>query len=795
MRYTVDKSSDILGGDNQHITEYLDYYVFDKKEPEFAVLLTGKWGIGKTYYIDAYSGTDKLQNSKIILNESELPKKKRNWFIIYLVFIFRKLVSVGIKFDYYLAFEPDRLNKVLSRKVLSRNEKLKKYNIRLIKISVFGIKTIEELESRLTKSIFGNFNILSDVASLLIKNANISNFANHYFSLLKAFIPLTTFPDFKKRLKSIISSVKKHNLVFIFDDLERSDIPLKELLGWINQVVEVEKMKVILIVNEEKLLIEQSEISGIEDNEKNNKDRNRQPDNVNQGNVIDRNKQAVDPEILKKSDLYKEFKEKVIGKTFKIHSNFEAVVDYFLFTDKNGTEPNKYKKFIAQRHDFIKRIYKDGMIATPNLRGLKQAIDDCGYLLHNIKDDYYPLEKDNELKGEERVENEIKRNFINMLIENFFILKLVIIEWKITGNDLSKKIMRDINKIINPHHFINSDPPELEEIYAKNYKLLEIMDKRRFFFNNYLERFFLGLNSIQTTIFEWHVWINILFRLDFTNIDKNIKSFFDKNRKDLLDKLFFYRSLDEKDFQNLLNEFRVNYFSLEYLDFPIFFHYLGLIIHFNENKLIKEDINSIKRLAVDYIRKYCKTWIINYGNITNFNDLYWNNPKNYNFASYDNPVFSEILKKFIKSKEECISELSKEEASDEKLKKIIQMLRGEENKGFDDIIYFNDKNRQKEIFINNDYIDEFVQTIVNCKNSLIYDFHHALHLRYNSYHSYNEEIIIKEKFFWQEVVEKLTEYIKDYDSDNSLRTVKIVNLELLIKEIQEFINKPKKSQE
>lgn len=481
MRYTMDKSSDILGGDNQHITEYLNYYVFDKKEPEFAVLLTGKWGIGKTYYIDAYSGADKLQNSKIILNESELPKKKRNWFIIYLVFIFRKLVSVGIKFDYYLAFEPDRLNKVLSRKVLSRNEKLKKYNIRLIKISVFGIKTVEELESRLTKSIFGKFNILSDIASLLIKNANISNFANPYFSLLKAFIPLTTFPDFKKRLKSIISSVKKHNLVFIFDDLERSDIPLKELLGWINQVVEVEKMKVILIANEEKLLIEQSEISEIEDNEKNNKDRNRQPDNVNQGNVIDRNKQAVDPEILKKSYLYKEFKEKVIGKTFKIHSNFEAVVNYFLFTGENGTEPNKYKKLIAQHHDFIKRIYKDGQIATPNLRGLKQAIDDCGYLLHNIKDDYYPLEKDNKLKGEERVKNEIKRKFIDTLIENFFILKLAIIEWKITGNDLSEKIMRDINKIINPHHFINSDPPELEEIYAKNYKLLEIMDKRRFF--------------------------------------------------------------------------------------------------------------------------------------------------------------------------------------------------------------------------------------------------------------------------------------------------------------------------
>lgn len=193
MRYTVDKFSDILGGDNQDITEYLDYYVLDKKEPEFAVLLTGKWGIGKTYYIDAYSGADKLQNSKVILSEGGLFKFIIEFVYNILVFIYQKLVSVGIKFDHYLAFEPDRLSKALSR-----NEKLKKYNIRFIKISVFGIKTVEELESRLTKSLFGNFNILSDIASLLIKNANISNFANPYFSLLKAFIPLTTFPDFKK---------------------------------------------------------------------------------------------------------------------------------------------------------------------------------------------------------------------------------------------------------------------------------------------------------------------------------------------------------------------------------------------------------------------------------------------------------------------------------------------------------------------------------------------------------------------------------------------------------------------
>lgn len=80
----------------------------------------------------------------------------------------------------------------------------------------------------------------------------------------------------------------------------------------------------------------------------------------------------------------------------------------------------------------------------------------------------------------------------------------------------------------------------------------------------------------------------------------------------------------------------------------------------------------------------------------------------------------------------------------------------------------------------------------NCKNSTIYAFYKAVHLRYNSFLSYNIEILFKEEPFWQEVVEKLTEYIKDYDSDNSLRTVKIVNLELLIKDIQEFIKKLQK---
>lgn len=38
---------------NQHISEFLDYYI-KLSNPQYAVLLKGKWGSGKTYFINEY---------------------------------------------------------------------------------------------------------------------------------------------------------------------------------------------------------------------------------------------------------------------------------------------------------------------------------------------------------------------------------------------------------------------------------------------------------------------------------------------------------------------------------------------------------------------------------------------------------------------------------------------------------------------------------------------------------------------------------------------------------------------
>ncbi|EGH3615303.1 hypothetical protein IEB71_001797, partial [Salmonella enterica] len=150
-------------------------------------------------------------------------------------------------------------------------------------------------------------------------------------------------------------------IIIALDDLERTDIPLKEILGYVNYLVEISKVKVILIANE-KILHEKDKSS--EDKNKN---------------------------------VYSKFKEKVIGKTFQIKHNIDNVLDSFL--DESECEPLK------RHRDVIKNIYIRS--DDTNLRKLKQSILDFGYIANYIDEE--------QLKNEE---------YSSLLIRVFFALSL-----------------------------------------------------------------------------------------------------------------------------------------------------------------------------------------------------------------------------------------------------------------------------------------------------------------------------------------------------------------------------------
>jgi len=130
-----------------------------------------------------------------------------------------------------------------------------------------------------------------------------------------------------KHLKNIDKSI------LIFDDLERCNIDVASLLGYINHFVENQDMKVVLVANEEELI-------------ENNKEK------------------------LTKSNNYKFIKEKLIGKTFTISPDFEGALKTFVSNINNSES----KIFLSKNAELIKELYKQS--GHENLRNLKQILLD-----------------------------------------------------------------------------------------------------------------------------------------------------------------------------------------------------------------------------------------------------------------------------------------------------------------------------------------------------------------------------------------------------------------------------------
>ena len=262
---------------NKYIEDYLNNYL-KIDNPEFAILLSGKWGSGKTFFIEQY----------------------------------------------------------IERYV----EKNKDTNIKFIKISLFGLKETDSIDEQIFNSlhsVLGNKYV--KLTGSIIKNAlklgvkidwDSDNKSDGSVKIdAKSFNPLDYFSDKKK---------SKKELVFIFDDLERTDIKLKEILGYINSLVEQSKFKVIILGSEEKII---------------NKDK----------------------------EEYREFKEKIIGKTFEIQHEFREVLDLFI-----EEKTNKAKKYLLEYTHIIESIYKQAKYN--NLRHIKQILLEFEFFINLIDNKY-----------------------------------------------------------------------------------------------------------------------------------------------------------------------------------------------------------------------------------------------------------------------------------------------------------------------------------------------------------------------------------------------------------------------
>lgn len=186
---------------NKHIIDYLDYFI-KSENINFAVLIKGSWGSGKTYFI------------KKLIETWSTPNVQEDKFI--------SLNPIYIS-----------LNGLNSKKEII--EKLKE------KISPF----LHSKGMKISKAIFKGF-IKSTLKIDFDYDGDDTNDGNINLN----FDPISIFKEENENIKG--------RRIIIFDDIERCKIPVDEIYGFINDFVEHSKCKIILISDEDKIIENES---------------------------------------------------------------------------------------------------------------------------------------------------------------------------------------------------------------------------------------------------------------------------------------------------------------------------------------------------------------------------------------------------------------------------------------------------------------------------------------------------------------------------------------------------------
>lgn len=260
---------------NENIVNFLNGYMMNP-DPQYAVFLKGKWGCGKTHFIN-------------------------HWI------------------DAYKA-------KPTTEQVIES-----------IYVSLYGLSDTKQITTALNRVIcpilYGKAakagKVLAKIASAMVLKHEVDlNYDG--ISDLSINIGIDSLSKFKSN-DSLANSKK----LLIFDDLERCDIPMKKLLGYLNFFVEQCNCHLIVIGDEDKIA------------EGENK------------------------------KIFGEFKEKTIGREFEIATDIHSALDTFV----NQTPKND---FVVGHQEQIEKFF--AMTECDNLRILRQALWDFSRFEESMTD-------------------------------------------------------------------------------------------------------------------------------------------------------------------------------------------------------------------------------------------------------------------------------------------------------------------------------------------------------------------------------------------------------------------------
>lgn len=333
---------------DDQIIEFIKKYI-NNTSYNYAVLIDGSWGSGKTYFI----------KNKLI------PTLKKNE---------KEESKIRLKLKSILRFKS------------INNYKPKK----IIKISLYGVASRDEL----TRQIF--------IETIPFKSVLRWKKLRVFSSLGKAVISgclsynKISLPGKIFNIKDLVSL---KNCILIFDDLERCNMNINDVLGYINNFVENDGIKVIIVANEREItntkITLNKELKYLMATNKNilfPKERNEDP--FNRTNSYVRNNSVNDAKInimeldrrinylFGEDELYKLIKEKLIGVTIYYKPEITSIIDELV--NKNNMN-EKVKEIILSNKEFIKGWFD--FYQHNNIRTLLFAIDKFESLIKNLEED------------------------------------------------------------------------------------------------------------------------------------------------------------------------------------------------------------------------------------------------------------------------------------------------------------------------------------------------------------------------------------------------------------------------
>lgn len=204
--------------DNAHIEKYLDYYLFNaecsnfskdilmqRRKVDYAVLITGGWGSGKTYFIENYLSRKKTQLSNDFYEHP---------FEIIKISLFGIASEEEIN---QLIFE--EMYKIIGKTAF---KKVVNNSLKAVSVLCSCLELIPDPSPKIvsTKTVVGIFN-------------NVATFAGDI-------------------LNEELKELKEHprNIIVVFDDVERCALPKPMLLGYLNRYVEYLHVPCILLADD-----------------------------------------------------------------------------------------------------------------------------------------------------------------------------------------------------------------------------------------------------------------------------------------------------------------------------------------------------------------------------------------------------------------------------------------------------------------------------------------------------------------------------------------------------------------